>query len=510
MRDIYPFFLFLLHTFYLHNTKKNFFLPKKNGPKKKCQCLYIASLSLVQYPHQYPYTDSMLSTFQKDWSTPRTAQCFTGTPVVSDNPAGTILHVVNNSRIPCNMEEFLKYGKAHISFTVVGIKKIGFSYAPWKKNPKGGNGKRESTKKLIDDPQMFEHGQERILRGVHVYSFPREGKSDKGPRNDESKALLEVGMTFHMAPLAHMYENKNKGENVFPDSPSVFEPYQLLEMVVSAATDEQAEKGYGMQISSIRGLPFSLYSCYTSAWRELLLSTPSTIYEKVRTYTWDPSAKSFNFSSILESTNVGFLAHVKTDSYITTGPEEGWWSLVSDTNEVAPEIQKIDMEHGDVMGMTNAGENKYYMMFLMTLAAAADCLDFWVYRNEYNVNKNPSMSPFRGIPIIDTNKLLAFIKTDSLEECTYKIPFSIPGLPDAQVTIDTAPGQFGSPESDPEETCTDLVLRSDSLFTERGYHLTFGCPQRANVMKMVFKSVSSGAGVKRLHSRVDWTTFAQD
>jgi hypothetical protein len=452
----------------------------------------------------------MLSTFQKDWATPRTCQSFTGIPVGSTNPAGTILHVINNTRIPCTEEEFTKFGKSHISFTVVAIKKLGFSYAPWKKNPKAGAPKQEGTKKLFDEPQMFEYEQERVFKSVNVYCFPREGKSDKGPRNEDYKGSLEVGMTFHMGLKPFMFERKSKGENVFPDSPSVFEPFQLLEMVVSATTDEQATKGYGLTLSSLRGLPYSMYSCYTPVWRELLLNTPSAIYEKVRAYTTDITSKGFIFNAILEAGNVGFLAHIKKDAYVTEGPSDGWWTLMSDSKEVTTEVQKIDIENADLMGMTNSGGDQDYVRFLISLASAADALDFWVFKNEYNANKNPNMSEYRGVPLIDTNKLLAFITTDETDAPTtvLHLPFDFPGLDNAIVTIHRTPAASGTPDN--EETCVDLVLRSASVHTERGYKLMFGSVSNPRIMPVIFKSNPTTSGVKRSFSRVDWNTFSRD
>lgn len=75
-----------------------------------------------------------LQTILSDWSAPRSAPAFTG---YSGNPAcdgaggpsGTLLLCVANTSIPCTDKgmELQKF----VQFTVLNVRKKGWSYAPW-------------------------------------------------------------------------------------------------------------------------------------------------------------------------------------------------------------------------------------------------------------------------------------------------------------------------------------------------------------------------------------------
>jgi len=69
-----------------------------------------------------------------DWRAPRSCRAFTGyVRGAQGDPGGTVLHCVANSPIPCNAKEKEAAGKGHVSLTIVGIKNVGWAYAPWKK-----------------------------------------------------------------------------------------------------------------------------------------------------------------------------------------------------------------------------------------------------------------------------------------------------------------------------------------------------------------------------------------
>ena len=80
-----------------------------------------------------------------DWKEPRSCRAFTGyIRGPHGDPGGTVLHCVANSAIPCNSREVERCGKGHVSLTILGIKNIGWAYAPWKK-PK-------ASAKSVKDP----------------------------------------------------------------------------------------------------------------------------------------------------------------------------------------------------------------------------------------------------------------------------------------------------------------------------------------------------------------------
>lgn len=69
-----------------------------------------------------------------DWSAPRSAASFTGyvgNPVRDGigGPCGTLALCVTNTAIPCKQEGMAS--QRSIQFTVLNIRKKGWSYAPW-------------------------------------------------------------------------------------------------------------------------------------------------------------------------------------------------------------------------------------------------------------------------------------------------------------------------------------------------------------------------------------------
>jgi len=73
----------------------------------------------------------------------------------------------------------------------------------------------------------------RVPRRVKMYSFTREGTFEKGAREDAMYAQLAVGCTLHFKIHDFMYEERFKGEGIFPKDVGVIPEYSLVEMVVN-------------------------------------------------------------------------------------------------------------------------------------------------------------------------------------------------------------------------------------------------------------------------------------
>lgn len=128
-----------------------------------------------------------------------------------------------------------KNSKGLRSMTVLTIAKEGWCYAPWKK-PKGNTKTVRSpdSKPLFEISDVAEHNGHRAVRSLLVYAFEREGKMDKGARNDEQTSELTVGMTLRFKIHDFMYEKKssNGRENVFPPDTEVIPEMSLVEVML--------------------------------------------------------------------------------------------------------------------------------------------------------------------------------------------------------------------------------------------------------------------------------------
>ena len=342
-----------------------------------------------------------------------------------------------------------------------------------------------------------------------MYSFPREGKADKGPRNDELSSTIEVGHTFHFMLHDFMYEKKSKGENVFPDGLTVIEPFHMVELIVGSSAQEQAEKGYGLSVTGIRPLPFSIHSYLNPLGLQMLTKTYDDLREHIIDSVKSSDSSSYTIRAVLENNNMGFLAKLNKNSYLTPGSTEDWFKLTCDNDEsVLPGIHEIDVSLPDLLRITNAGEDKTYAMLLIELASAADCLYCWVAKNEYNARHDKDRLEFRGVPLVNTDVLLDFvdINQEDGDKTVLNIPFEVPNMTHAQLTVSHSADRFDGIFIPP---CGDFVLSSDGAIIDRGYKLWVGSEANPSFMPLLFKS-SGGAGAKRTIGRVNWDSFSRD
>lgn len=453
----------------------------------------------------------MTSTFSKDWTAPRSIRAFNGYVSSGNSPSGTVFHAVTNSKIPCTSEEADKFGKSHISVTIVGIKNIGYAYAPWKKPTKGGAKAEGPTKKLFEDPTSVQMGRESIYSSVKVYGFPREGKTDKGPRDDTVCGLAEVGHTYHFRLHDFMFERKSKGESVFPDNVSVIDPFQIIEITLSPCTVEQCKNGYGLQIATIRPTTISMYSYLTPGVISMLSTSYDTLQKSILEKVKDEHSSAYILRNILDNSNLGYLAKCAPGTYLSDdSPNENWFKLTHADANVITGIQELDVNKKDLMRYMNAGSNELFPRLLVELAAACGALYCWVAKNEYYGKVDKDLTHWRCMPLIDTDVLLDFIDvnmtTDSEDtQTTIHIPYEIPNLQDPVVTIKHTPD--APIPGDSPITCSDFVLAALNVACDRGYYLCIGTTTNPSIMPMIFRS-SGGAGTKRGGGgRVDWSTF---
>ena len=468
---------------------------------------------------------SIMSTFAKDWSTPRSLRSFTGFVAKNQTPAGTVLHCMANMPIPACLEEYQKRPKTHISVTVVGIKNLGYTYAPWKKSNKGG--KPEGTKKLFEENETLVHEHERVYGSCKMFSFARDGKADKGARIDEPYTVIQLGQTFHMALADYMYEKKTKGESIFEEGEKLIEAFTLIEMVINPTASENTEKGYGMTLGMIRRLPFTMNSYMTPVNIQALLGEYDALQAKALTQQKE-SALAIRMQ--LETTNLGYLAKCAPGTFLGESPVEGMCRLqVADGGSVVPGVLMVDVCKGDMLGLFNAGEiwlctrdfitksnffkktgdDLAYVQMLVDLASAAGCLYCWVYRNEYFMRGEKDNCEFRGFPIVPSDQLLDFVDVnlESGEDKTkIAFPFELDSAPPLHVTIKHVPEPNGG---EFPLTCPDFVLSSSKVSVERAYHMMIGCDENPEIMPIMFRSEPK-AGMKRGGGRLNWASYKRD
>ena len=146
------------------------------------------------------------------------------------DPAGTVLYCVNNTAIPHSGDS--SSGKRVVSLTVLGIPKLGWSSAPWTKKKGKAATEKVQTKPLFEvDHYERDSNGEKVIGGVKVYSYVKEGQTDKGQRLDDVFSVVEIGQTLVFNVQDFMFEKKGKDDQtVFPDSP--IEPYSVVQVCI--------------------------------------------------------------------------------------------------------------------------------------------------------------------------------------------------------------------------------------------------------------------------------------
>ena len=332
--------------------------------------------------------------------------------------------------------------------TIVGITKEGWCYAPWKK-PKGGakTVRSPDAKQLFELADVAERNGHRAIRAMRVFAFEREGKSDKGARQDELVADIAVGMTLRFKIHDFMYEVKTGRDNVFPSGIEFIPEFSLVEIMIlpgkslcylcrfegnafcvnfeplrveegticsnletpsifvslkdprAAGTTDSATKGFGLSLSTIRPLEHTLHSYLHPLGLGLLPPT----YDAAVGLATGLAGRGAPIQAMIETSCVSFFAAVSPKAFLSPVAET-MYRLTCPDGPVVESLHEVDVRTEDLLRYTNAGEDLGYALFLTDLAASAGALSVFVVRDPYYqasagpsvVSSLPGLTPFPG------------------------------------------------------------------------------------------------------------------
>jgi hypothetical protein len=160
----------------------------------------------------------------------------------------------------------------------------------------------------------------------------------------------------------------------------------------------------------------------------------------------------------------------------------------------------IDIKKEDLLRFTNACEPEeddglVYAQFVVEFASAAGALGCYVTYNEYLLRNDPSRSPFAGVPLIDTNKLLACVQANEISGVIgqrFQLPHEFAPMDKPYVTLepieeregDETPGSLG-----------DFVLTSENAsVTSRAYMISIGDATEEDIMRFMFVPKTGATG----------------
>ena len=353
---------------------------------------------------------------------------------------------------------------------------------------------------------------ERVGQSVVMYSFLKDGQA-RGERVDDAVSVIASGQTFRVRLQEFMYEDKKGGVNVFPSDLDVIPAFSVVEIMVNPANHGGFEQGYGMQLIRARQCEFSLYSMHDPLGLYLLPGT----YEQSVVASEAAIQKSQGLRKVIEEKNTGFFGKVTKGAYIMkynedfrlVGPKETPNDPQSRHVNVmdGSSVFAVDIRKEDLLRFANSGEASeedgiIYAQFMVDFASAAGALDCYVTCNEYLLRNDPNRSPFTGVPLIDSERLLDFIKTNDITGTPgqrFRLPFDFFPMDQPYLSLTPIAEAPENHEDGVPRPCSDFSLTSTNALSssERTYLLTLGDATDDDVMSFVFvpKGASSTGGV---------------
>ena len=132
--------------------------------------------------------------------------------------------------IPCTQAKFDENPKVRVNVTILGMGKLGTSYAPFKAKGKDGKSVRERTAQNLAEAVGS--------NAVKIYSFSKvKSNMEKGPRDDDMHFTLQPGQTLTFMLRDFMYTGER---DVFANDNGDVEipPFAIMDIVVSPTNNE--------------------------------------------------------------------------------------------------------------------------------------------------------------------------------------------------------------------------------------------------------------------------------
>jgi hypothetical protein len=354
-----------------------------------------------------------------------------------------------------------------------------------------------------------------------MYSFVKDGQA-RGDRVDDAVSTIAAGQTFRMRLQDFMFEDKKGGVNVFPSDMESIPAFSVVEIMVNPANQGGYEQGYGLQLVRVRQCDFSLYSMHDPLGLYLLPGT----YELSVAASEGAIQKNQGLRKVIEEKNTGFFGKVTRGAYIMkynedfrlVGPKETPNDPQSRHINVmdGSSVFAVDIRKEDLLRFANAGETCEedginHAQFMVDFASAAGALDCYVTCNEYLLRNDPNRSPFTGVPIIDAQRLLEFIRTDEITgepAQRFRLPFDFSPMDQPYLSLTPILGASENEDQGVPRPCSDFSLTSTNAVStsERTYLLSLGDATEEDVMSFIFvpKGASGGGGDVKLLGRRDY------
>ena len=433
--------------------------------------------------------------------------------------------------VPCTMAAHKLTPKCRTSYLILGFPSVGWGYAPYKKPMKTGKpvAKDPTVLKLYEltASQPTSMGG-RWNTGVTAYTYEKApNQMDKGKRDSSSPMELKVGNVLTAFLQDFHYGAEKKG--LFPEDMEFIPAYTMVD--VHVAVGHNQTEGYGLRVVKVVPHKSSLVSYMFEG---SLLSIPSsraaceelmgtiTTTARLAVQCLEQTVPTFLVRDVKCFTSesaetTGFIRVCALDDGTPLMEGASGSDIIDIPVELAARCLNAPLVETGVAGGADYGaaptptyDTEYIMAFLDT-ASALGALSLLVTYDEYYAKCNIPMqtrSPFRGVPIVDVDKMLvgmgpdAFTATGSSEgQCAFPLPVERLGgdMQRPALVLSLTPSTFATDGAQPQ--CSrDFSLWHPSVAQGTGYKIELvdladGMP---TVVSFVYipSSSSSGGGAR--------------
>ena len=226
-------------------------------------------------------------------------------------------------------------------------------------------------------------------------------------------------------------ENRKSPEqsHIFPPNVRLIPEFSVIDLQIMTSHSGN-ENGYGIKVQRISLHPTTLYSYLTPA---SLLSIPVTYSDSVELAKTRSDASKF-IHNMVEVKDTAFFSKVPANAFISASPVcEGMYRMVGDGGrELFPGVPCVDIKESDLLKFANivtasaeggvlaAGVTKEDCILdaitMFDFASAAESLYLYVTSVPTFKSRDPALSDFLGVPMVDSDEFLRSVEIQQGED----------------------------------------------------------------------------------------------
>lgn len=310
--------------------------------------------------------------------------------------------------------------------------------------------------------------------------------------------------------------------HIFPRGIESIPEFSIIDLQIMTSHSGN-ENGYGIKVQRVSIHPTTLYSYMTKA---SLHSIPVTYPDSVDLAKTRLEGSKF-IQNMIEVKNTAFFSKVPPNAFISADPVcEGMFRIVGDGGrELFPGVPCVDINESDLLKFANivvpaeaAGDDSSVVskkdcvqdaITLFDFASAAESLYLYVTSVPTFKSRDPALSDFLGVPMVDSDEFLRSVDMRQGEEgeviddkMMFLFKHEIVNFsPNPIVTVYTAPvfNPGGAPAP-----CPDFALMFDMCSVAKGYLVTIGKEGAPDVLKFVFNVMGCQFSPNKSSNRLDY------